>query len=476
MVAFCFYAFFAVSREMIRVAFSTNSGPSFLWVIEKPAMDFYNLFFAFLSCIIGQRTCFEIWYNHPGQFRNRRYHYKRNRIVHDQRSLTWYFLFWFAKVGVVYGAFFAMANFHFVFSLYPDYNYVFILIILVLYLNQWLSVRLSFKGRSLKWMLVSILVICSLSYGMSKFNVIVYEKVNHGWLSNTVEYKYKIEIPSSSITQRIMKRSLIEEFYYVFSKEDSSYSKPILLFQNKEFALDDLNWIMEEVRESRHEQEMPFMTFRLTIDRHTKMKHVKKLKLALRRAGMLRIAYAVIPDPVLLDRRAYFDYCIIVRLPPYCPELQAKVDTIRNPNLDLKSTNFAMWDCLYLNNTEMKGNRIEISMGKDIVINDKVVALDNVKHAIRTAIQNSDEKTIMVVTVKSDVSYGPYIKLKANLYSAVYELRDEEAMQVSGHDFDELRYESRETYNEIRKKYPIRIAEPTEAYFEYKRYIDAQNE
>ncbi|MBL4754138.1 MAG: hypothetical protein JKY52_11185 [Flavobacteriales bacterium] len=61
------------------------------------------------------------------------------------------------------------------------------------------------------------------------------------------------------------------------------------------------------------------------------------------------------------------------------------------------------------------------------------------------------------------------------MYNSIYKLRDQEALRVAGYKLEELRYKSRETYNQIKKKYPIRVAEPTEAYRVFKRLIATQH-
>jgi len=223
-------------RESFRILSVTEKYD--LWVLTDKEVNFYNLFFAFLSVIIGQSVCFVFWFDQPKKIFGIRNH-RKTAIVNDQRFLNWYFLSWFIKLAVVFGLFFGF-TFHgswHVFSLYPDYNYVFILIIITLFLQTWNTIRSTYIRKSLKWLFVSIIFVSVLSFGLSKINLTNYNVINKSILSKNIHYRYKLDLPFSAIYERPEKLSLIEDINVVFSKDDKVSSKPIIVADNKEIRL-----------------------------------------------------------------------------------------------------------------------------------------------------------------------------------------------------------------------------------------------
>ena len=63
--SFLFYSFLYLARESLRGLSITKEYD--LWVLSSEEVSFYNLFFAFISVIIGQSICFSFWINRPKQ-------------------------------------------------------------------------------------------------------------------------------------------------------------------------------------------------------------------------------------------------------------------------------------------------------------------------------------------------------------------------------------------------------------------------
>ena len=255
--SFSFYSFLYIMRESFRILSVTEKYD--LWVLTNKEVTFYNLFFAFLSVIIGQSVCFVFWFDQPKKIFGIRNH-RKTAIINDQRFLNWYFLSWFSKLAVVFGLFFGF-TFHgswHLFSLYPDYNYVFILIIITLFLQTWNTIRLTYIRKSLNWLLASIVCVSVLSFGLSKINLTNYKVINKSILSKNIHYQYKLDLPFSAIYERPEKRSLIEDIHVVFSKDDKGSSKPIIVADNKRIPLDSLHFKIRDWQSMRDEFEIPF--------------------------------------------------------------------------------------------------------------------------------------------------------------------------------------------------------------------------
>ena len=104
--SFAFYSFLYLIREVFRILSVTEDYD--LWILTDKEVDFYNLFFAFISVIISQSVCFAFWFDRPRGFFEKR-HYRTTTIVNDQRVLNWYFLSWFSKLAIVFGIMFGLA-------------------------------------------------------------------------------------------------------------------------------------------------------------------------------------------------------------------------------------------------------------------------------------------------------------------------------------------------------------------------------
>lgn len=70
----------------------------------------------------------------------------------------------------------------YVFSLYPEYNYIFILIVIVLFSQTWNTISLSFKRKGQKWMLISGVLLSITAFGISRINLIDYKTINLNYL------------------------------------------------------------------------------------------------------------------------------------------------------------------------------------------------------------------------------------------------------------------------------------------------------
>ncbi len=182
--AFAFYSILYMSREIFRVF--TFQFKNELLILTAKEVYFYNLFFAFIAVILAQSVCFNYWFSRPRRMFEVR-HYRKTMIVHDQSVLNWYFLSWFSKLAVSFWIMFGLAfyNGFDVFSFYPDYKFMFILIVIVLFLQTWNSIRLTFKRHSFKWMLLTAFVISVLAFGLSRINLIDYKAINKIYTSKT---------------------------------------------------------------------------------------------------------------------------------------------------------------------------------------------------------------------------------------------------------------------------------------------------
>lgn len=145
---------------------------------------FYNIILAFIATIFGQSLVFTFWFNRPRR-KYGKYGFKLDGLINDLWPLNLVFIGILGSIVVRIGlAFFWRTNYDF--GLYPGFNVYFILMIIVLFLQQWISIVRMFKRKALKYMLISAVIISALSLILSRIEFIDYDTFNMGRQSKNI--------------------------------------------------------------------------------------------------------------------------------------------------------------------------------------------------------------------------------------------------------------------------------------------------
>jgi hypothetical protein len=159
-VAFTCYSTLYIFRETFRYLSITDDFD--LWILSDVEVNFYNLIFGFFAVILGQSAFFSFVFNRPKKLFERK-HYLKTLIVNDQRFLNISFLFWFLSLSLLVVLFFGITiqGGFYVLNFYPEYNYLFIFFVIVLFLQTWTTIRRLYKR--IKWFVVSVLFLALLA-------------------------------------------------------------------------------------------------------------------------------------------------------------------------------------------------------------------------------------------------------------------------------------------------------------------------
>lgn len=435
--SFAFYSFLYLIREIFRF-FSVTENYD-LWVLTDSEVNFYNLIFAYISVILGQSVAFSFWVDQPKRNLGLA-NYRKATILNDLRVLIWYFLSWVFKLALLYATFFglAFAGGFYVFSFYPDYNFVFILIIIVLFLQSWTSIILTYKKKSLKWMLVSGVLLTISAFGISKINLIDYQALNHKILKKNIHYSYNLDLPETNSFETNYRRSLTNSIYLVEPKNAQDHSEPSIVIDNKRIELEKLSAKIEEWRSNTNEYERDRMVYRFYIHSPIKMGFVHKVRNELTRSGVSKIAYAVVPMNTLYKKRFDQNFSFPMILPRSIIE-----------GLDPFP--------IYPDITDFP-NIINITQSESgCTINDTLVNSNRIKNTIKQLIeQNSDY--LIKLQVDDNVAFSDYFKILSFTREAVDDLRNAYSEEKYSKQFDEL---SSKEWQEVSTKFPFRIRETT---------------
>jgi biopolymer transport protein ExbD len=434
--SFVLYSFLYLSRESCRLLSIMPSDT--MWVLSAEERSFYNLVFAFLSLIVGQSMCLWFWLDRPRSFFGGR-GTKRSRMINDQRVLNWYFLSWYSRLAMVFGGIFMM-TFHggfYVFSFYPDYRFLFVLVLLVLFLQSWNTILLTFRKRGLRWMLVSMLGISLLALALSKVELINYQAIDENYRKQNVFLNYDLDLVESDFYEGLSRSRLFKSVYLVHKKGRSG---PILIMDGKELAIPEFRQEILQWKSEQADYLMGLYACRLFIDRSIKMAFVDEVKAALSISGINRIAFAVVPKEREYDKRYYLNKVFLIRIPLYYGDNDSLAPSPPPPIFE-ESQHF--------------DNVVEVINDEpaQFRLNEKKLNASELKEGFKAMIRKNSNYALQL-KVDDAVTFEQYFAVLAALKFAVEELRLEYAQQKFQQDYDELDYEQR---NKVEEKLPFRF-------------------
>ena len=422
-----FYLFFYVCREAVRIIYSSTIYHD-LWILTSKETWFYNLIFAFISSIFGEGVCLKTWYERTNGFFYSYFDYRRKLIINDIFVLNTNVLNVFIKIAIVYGIWLSETFGYLEFSLFPKYNYIWILLILVLHLEQWKTIRLIFKNKSLKGLAWFSFIIAVFAFLMSFINPINVKNINAKIFSNSIDYNYQIERPISQYAMVNYRISIYMDLYYVYPKDDENRkSEPTIIFENEIVSIDDLCLKIDLELEGLSLYESEQTTVQLHCDRNIKMKNIKKIKSELAKCGIQNLSYAVMPPDYPYPSKFCRYHGIKSRLSDYSSYSSPKKSDIN-----------------YLVKPDII--RIEILDSVLMKINDLWTTNEALTEAIYQRMELGRFQQIQLYSNDS-VDYQTYINVRDFVNSAIIKWRNKKSMEQFGKRYNQLDSDQKNNFN-----------------------------
>ena len=438
LMSFVFYFFSCAMLEAFRLMTVTLEFD--IWVPSEKERSFYQLFFAFVSTLLAQSFCLAYWFDGPRRFFERG-HRSAVQIVNGQRNLNWYFLYWFAKVFLCWFCIFSFPGAFYAFSLYPDFKHLFILIIIVLFLHPWVTMRLAYKRKTLKWMALSAVLVTVLAYSLSRINVVDYKSLENAFLTRNIPYVYDLELPETETLEKVEHATLSKNAYLVQSK-DKTESKCLIVVDGKTVDLKAFSESMEDWRLCHNEADIPLLTCCLNIDKKVKMKDVDEVRQALADMRFYRIQYAVVPRRRELDVR-YYTFL--------------SLHTLRIPVRFLDDSLYQKW---IVDVSEIPNQIVVMPKGiGTFEINGVTTEGKECKARFKDLIRQ-DLNYIIRFKVDDEMLYGDYINVMASAMEALNDLKEEYALERYLKHWNQI--SSDEKVKEINEHLPFRFFEESE--------------
>ncbi|WP_143106461.1 hypothetical protein [Pustulibacterium marinum] len=350
--AFALYEFGYMIREIIRV--SSIDDAYNIFVLSDLQTWFYNFFLGAVAAIFGQSVTINYWLYKPKQsFQKKTVH--RNAIVNDQRNLMSYFLSWFLRVAQF--AFLAMvpAMSYYSEGLNTYYVLICVLIILVLFLQSWTSLRLVYKRESLRYMGISFAAIIGVALTFSFINFLDYQTLNKNVLAKNIMRAYEIQLPKSDAYEKVSSRTKNIPIYIV--KDSIAADSTLFYFENT--AMNKSQMIDEIQRLKSSLRTIPFefyISFNIHVGEGVTMKEINKIREVVSYFGINWTGFAVAPNKDTHEQHANDKHTVYLRVPDKAAFY--KFDSVHQYNPIIKITQTAQDKCLW-NGEEVQLNTLK---------------------------------------------------------------------------------------------------------------------
>lgn len=430
-VAFSLYALQYLLREVFRVL--SISETHHMLVLSDAEVSFYNLIFAFIAVILGQSFCLIYWFDRP----RKRFKMSPGRlrtIVNDQRFLNWTFLNWFSRIIMLYGVLVitpGLGMFYHM-SFYPDFNYVFILCIIAMFLQTWTSLLLTFKRGTYKWMLLSILLISLVSYGFSKIDIVDFKEFNTKVEEQSMRKKHDLEELRTEYFDVIGNHFTTRQIHLVMEK-----GMPVIFLDNKRITPANL---MAETLKNRggfNELGTTRVVFQLYFEEQMEMTYVEELKQTLVDGGVWILYFVIKPENTVFGNGYYED-------------VERTVFSIVNQ----KESTAPRW-VPSMNDVAPIENKIHLYLGQNkISIGNTLTTFDRLQEQLGTRMkQNLD--FVVLLHYDGNTGFRTYFKALNAIRGAIYDLRSVDSFKAFGLKYNELLrvYDNYEVYGTKREEY-----------------------
>ena len=439
--AFSLYSLQYMARETLRL---NSISEDDLWFLSDSEVSFYNLIFAFIAVIFGLSFCLAYWFDRPAKVFNLKTGRLRS-IVHDQRFLNWYFLAWFSKVATVYGFLFGMASFggFYMISLYPNFRHLFILVVIVLFLQIWNTILLTYRRKVYRWMVISLIVVSVISFGLSKINLVDYGALNEKVINQRLDVKYYLRLPTATTYKKASFRDMNRPVVYIVnSKEDlTGPIEPILFLNKKECKISELTNEIITLKNKLPQELQIWMPVFLKVDKKVPMSFVNTVTKNLALADIQNLSFIVIPADGVHDSRYY----------------------INHERTHLSKFNQSHFQFDYKNNLqqiETYSNKIEIHVLKgDYRVNSISVPKEEMANVLKSSIEKNLDYGI-AINFNEGLTFDTYFEVISAINDAVFYLRNRESVEKYGMPFRALEESFlRDSQKAVLQKYPLRYIE-----------------
>lgn len=405
-----FYYFLFLTRECLRLLSAFHEYE--VWRLTDREVRFYNLFMAYLSTILAMAFVIGLWVKIScGRgIRN-------VSVLTDIRVLNFYFLYWFGEFILACAIMFTPLGGQYVFNLYPDYAFVFVLILIVLFMQCWVTILRMYGRVGIFWMLKVAILVSAYASGLSFIEPINFRDIDQIIDSKNSYVKYDVQLPEVPWYKEIGHRMHLD--VYLVERADSA----VVIINNEIIAWRDVYAKMNENSCSEWNMKETW----LHIDRRVRMENVDRLKQILQANPRVRSRYVVVPENREYNVRYYRDLLLPVRFSPVIEE------------------------------SELLGKQVIVNVlnNEKSIVNGNIILDKQVVRELKQEIQGEIDYCI-ILKVFGQQRFSEYIRGWSMALQMIDQLRNEYAWRIYRNKFDDLSVERQDS---VVRKIPTRVFE-----------------
>lgn len=318
---------------------------------------------------------------------------------YDQIFLPGYFVYLSLKLSFIFGLLFfsdgIMLNIDFFRELWP----LFFCSMIVLFLQQWLTLRRSIKEATGKAMAWAAGVQISFALLLAAIPVYDIEALDRLAEKHSPHLTLELNLPESKVYRRSQRRSLTEQMHVGNLRGTNQQVISFGRFESKFISLETLPALVLEAKDRLMENERDQLTIELYADKDVSAKQIIALRNSIRWAGNSRI--------LLMTRSVYYSGGVPLGAPPYCSEIQYPKRLLRDDSPPLR------WDVPPPCGWGDKLNIVELKLENNkMLLNDSIASADELYQWAQQRIldhANGKVRTAVHLTVDDKSTYASLV-------------------------------------------------------------------
>lgn len=408
------YLFFLYCREIFRYLTKDEDNHRNMIVLSSAETYFYNFFFAGLAILTSLTYVADSFF--MTQFRVRGY--IKYSITNDFSGLQWYSVYILTKFGLFFWVLSRSADTNLAISLYQEFWFLFPLILIVLFLNQWVKIRYFFRG-TFKPMVITASGFILLSGVLASIPFFDYKSFNHSVLKQTVDYNYSLDLPKSETSNGPMRMGLVADLYIAYPKTGRTDSAVTIVRDKlKPLSREVISQWISESKKQRDEFDLNQFSICLRIDKEVKMDFVMSLIDLIRENNIQKVYF-------MTTARKGMELMLL----PHFREFTN--DTIYwHPSLEEIAKNLSGVNILQIKLNE-----------NHIIVNDKSMSPDELNNDAKLFFENNKGNYVVDIETDNFSSYQIFIQTLDALQNATLSKKKEFAKKVFSKEYDSNIYD-----------------------------------